>query len=302
MRHAFLFFLVSTVFTSAFSQGCSDAGFCSINHVKPTNQDSSTLLKNRLSLGIGYGLGDFGVTVTTPYIEYQRSFGANWSAGVKVGYLIADGKLAVTSDLSDAYLTVARALWKQKIKTSVSLKLPFNDGNKSHGFELPMNYQTSLGTVDLIAALTYLPFKGFGVTVALQQPLTQNNNQFDPTSKPYGLAAQNYQTTSGYHRKGDFLLRVNYTLPIIKNKLELTPGLLPIYHLDQDSYVDQSGIRHTIMGSEGLTFNANLFVVYKLNSKNILEFSYGSPLVARKARPDGLTRKYVFAVEYKILF
>lgn len=279
------------------AQGCSDAGFCTMRTLKPTSQvDSMIEAKNQAVFGISRGLGDYGIFVTIPYVEYSRVLSAGWSISGKVGYLFANGEWN-TQGFSDLYLNTAYA-FRKNVKGTLGFKIPFNDGNlQKNGMSLPMNYQTSLGTFDMIAGLSYYPIKGLGLTAAVQQPLTQNHNQY---ISPDGRSP--YTTTNGYHRKGDVLFRANYQFALMKNKLELTAGLLPIYHLEEDSYKTEGEERITIVGSQGLTLNGNLFLVYHVRKKQAVELSYGMPFLTRKSRPDGLTREYVFGAEYKVSF
>ncbi|MCC6583249.1 MAG: hypothetical protein IT271_06070, partial [Chitinophagales bacterium] len=70
----------------------------------------------------------------------------------------------------------------------------------------------------------------------------------------------------------------------------------------KDTYVDNLGNRQKINGSQGYTLNAALNITYNINKHHSLEFSTGTPLVVRKVRPDGLTRKVAVAIEYHFNF
>ena len=69
-----------------------------------------------------------------------------------------------------------------------------------------------------------------------------------------------------------------------------------------DKFTDVDDVEKEIKGSNGLTLNANLYLNYMINKRNSLELSFGSPLVVRDRRPDGLTRSFVANLEYKISF
>ena len=102
-------------------------------------------------------------------------------------------------------------------------------------------------------------------------------------------------------RKGDVMLRVSY--PVFKNETwKITAGILPIYHLADDEFTDVNSERKTIEGSRGLTLNGNVFFGYEIDKSNSVELSVGAPFVTRKARPDGLTRAFVAALEYAVKF
>ena len=131
----------------AWGQGCSDAGFCTLHPIKPTNQlDSSGQFRNKIAFGVNRGLGDFGIFVSTAYIDYTRFVGKKWSLNAKLTGLVANGELATTAGFSDVYIN-ANYTFTPQLKGTLGLKVPLNSGNlHQDGLPLPMNYQTSLGT------------------------------------------------------------------------------------------------------------------------------------------------------------
>ena len=189
----------------------------------------------------------------------------------------------------------------EKFKGVLGFKLPLSNSSKtSEGLPLPMDYQSSLGTVDLIIGVGF-KFEGLELLGAFQQPITQNSNEFFSSVYPENSELRNFQSTNNYKRKGDVLLRLSYPVKIGK-RIKFTPSLLPIYHLGNDLYTDESNIERTINGSEGLTLNGNLYFDFLLNEHNILQLNTGSPFIVRENRPDGLTRSYIITVEYKYRF
>jgi hypothetical protein len=55
-------------------------------------------------------------------------------------------------------------------------------------------------------------------------------------------------------------------------------------------------------GSEGLTLNATVDARYRINERWAIELAYGSPLIVREERPDGLTRSMVLNVGLRYAF
>jgi hypothetical protein len=203
------------------------------------------------------------------------------------------------SGLSDFYLN-ANYKVSSKVNLTIGMKFPFNDGNKKRdGLSLPMDYQSSLGTVDFIAGIG-LEIKKIKIVAAIQQPLIQNNNEFINGYIDHGLFSR-FHSTYKFKRSGDVLLRVSYPMEL-GEKFMLTPGILPIYHLRNDKFTDDSGVEQEITGSQGLTFNGNVYLDYAVNTKNYLQFSIGAPFVVRESRPDGLTRHFIVNLEYRIKF
>jgi hypothetical protein len=293
-------FLLVCITYNANGQGCSDAGFCTVNSFKPNIFDSIAVLKNHFKIAVSYGEADHSISVLGNYIEYRRQFNQKVGAELKATSLSQSGNNITTFGLSDVFINGDYRVGK-RFKLILGIKIPFTDGNKmKNNFPLPMDYQSGLGTLDLISGLGF-EVKKFQFIIALQQPLTQNKNQFIAENYPSGSALRNFQSTNKFNRSGDVLLRISYPFRL-SEKLKFTPGILPIFHLANDSYTNLSGIKHEISGSQGLTLNVNAFFDYEINNRNYLQLNFGGPVVKRKSRPDGLTRSFVANLEYKIKF
>lgn len=201
--------------------------------------------------------------------------------------------------LSDIYLNATYGLSKEA-KLTIGAKIPMSNGNvEKDDLPLPMDFQASLGTFDLIIGLGY-EIENIQFVAALQQPITQNKNEFLSDSYPTNSEFNTYQSTYNYVRSGDVLLRVSYPLNLGEN-FKITPSILPIYHLSNDKYTI-AGVEKEILGSQGFTFNGNVYFDYAIDSKNSLQLNAAAPLVVRDARPDGLTRSFVLNLEYSIRF
>lgn len=283
------------------AQGCSDAGFCTVNSLKPKNShESLSGYKNQVKAGISVGKADHSITAYSPYLEYNRNINAQFGISVKATALSQTGNGSSVFGLSDIYLNTNYQT-RENLSFTVGTKIPLNNGNAAqNGQTLPMDYQSSLGTLDLILGIGY-QIKKLQLVAALQQPLTQNNNQFVAENTPLNSIWREFQTTKDFKRSGDILLRASYPIQIT-NKLQITPGLLNIYHLSKDQFNDQNGIKQKIEGSEGLTINGNLFLDYTLNEIHSLQLNLGAPFLYRDTRPDGLTRKFVGTLEYSLHF
>jgi hypothetical protein len=162
-----------------------------------------------------------------------------------------------------------------------------------------MNYQTSLGTVDLLLRLGYT-IKRFYVMAGYQQPITQNGNQFLAGNYSGDAPEYRYFPTRNYHRAADVMLIVS-DMAVQSERISLLTSLLPIYHLQNDSYEEPDGNRVTLSGSQGLTLNLNVVLKYYLTPSQSLELNLGAPAAARSVRPDGLS-KYAVRVGYSMSF
>lgn len=301
--HFVFFFFIQWLFIyTVQGQGCSDAGFCTLNGFKPDMEDSTDqMYKNYVSAGFSQGEADHSISVLSAYIEYHRSVSEKISVDLKLSGMNHTDTYISTTGLSDLYLNAGYTFIKN-ITALGGFKIPLQDGNKlnSEGLSLPMDYQASLGTFDLILGLKY-EIKKLSVTVGLQQPITQNNNHFLSENYPANSAFKKFQSTNNYKRSGDALFRVTYPIKITKH-FTVSPSALSIYHLKNDRYTEATGLEQSIQGSEGLTFNGTIYFDYVFNERNSIDLNMGKPFITRKVRPDGLTREYIITLEYKFKF
>ena len=289
-----------------YAQGCSDAGFCTIGSLNPLREDSMKL-GQKISFLFPLGIGDESVFVFTPAVQYDNQLSERWGIQAKVTANYADGNLGRAFGLGDIVLSGMYTIkGKGKWSTSITIgtKLLLNPGNlESEGRPLPMQYQSSLGTIDLITGISFSD-NSWQLSMGWQQPVSgENRNNFLPAYWQDTPEAEKYPPSNDFNRKGDVLLRAAYTISL-KRKFFLTPGLLAIYHLDEDTYVDPnvSNDPIAIIGSQGLTLNMTLAGLWTVSDRLALGFSAGTPLIFRDVRPDGLTRKIVFAPEFRLKF
>ncbi len=298
--------ILSVISLQVNGQGCSDAGFCTIHSIKNnTGKAGGDDKNNEISVGFNFGKGERSVSYYNWEIEYTRSITERTSATAKIGYSFINGELAKTSGFSDVFVSVNHAFdTKSKWQKSfvVGLKFPLDKADIiEKGIHLPMPYQTSLGTTDLVLGLNFIR-KSFGATIAVQQPLKPiNGNMFLPENYPSVPLANRYLPSNRFTRKGDVLLRLSYNFDL-NERFSIRPSLLGIYHEANDTYSDANKMRREIEKSSGLTANGNVFLDYRLKNGSEFELSFGSPFVVRVNRPDGLTRSFVAALNYKFSF
>lgn len=287
-----LFIMVAN--NQLFAQGCSDAGFCTI----PLRPAAAS--KNNIQTELAYLRGEENTSLATLSVSYSRQISKKLQWDNKIVLAYVNGNYGTVFNLGDIYSTL-----RYGIKTSSGkmlhllggVKLPFNQSNlKIRNVSLPMVYQTSLGTYDLILGAAFDAGK-LDMNVAVQLPVVQQNrNSFIMEQAPLPGA---FPTTNLFRRKADVLWRVGYPLKSKTAKWSFNPNLLAIYHLGEDSYENIFGKRENIKGSSGLTLNANLQIGYRLNQQQSLQLSLATPFVVRDTRPDGLTRSFVASVSYQ---
>jgi len=255
---------------------------------------------SKLSSGLSFGSADYGITVFGALVGYSARFTEKWSADARLTFLSQVGNGISAVGPADLFFNVNYQA-SQKLVFTLGTKIPLTKADRVlEGIPLPMDYQSSLGTLDVIAGVKYTTAK-WQWALAAQLPLRQNENAFFPQLYDTSSVLNTIQATNGFQRQADILLHISR--PIwMSEKVTFTPGLLPIYHLGEDQFTDVDGIVKNIEGSDGLTLNGTVYIEIKLNDVNTLDFSLGFPFIVRDARPDGLTRSFVFGVGYAARF
>jgi len=220
----------------------------------------------------------------------------------KVTFSSASGSFGTRAAFGDAFL-IGKYTFAEKNKkqwsTLLGWKFPFTSSNlKINGYSLPLDYQSSLGTFDLFLG-TNFKYSQWDFNVAVQIPVfnINKNSYFQEYS-----GTNDFPTTNLFERKSDALFRTTYTLNTQNQKFSFKPNVLFIYHLGEDSFENIYGIRENYNGSKGLTINGNLISTYNISKQKSVELSLAAPFVVRDIRPDGLTRSFVLALQYKFSF
>ena len=295
--------LLITVHQQVKSQGCSDAGLCTIGALQP-QQPSDTTLKYNLKLGFSYGQGEQGTTIFQTIPEFEFSFLNNNSIQLKVPYSVINGNLGNNNGVGDITFSTTQTIVKNnnlKFNITVGAKIATGKSDAAiNNLPLPMPYQTSLGTNDIILG-TSLQYKKWNLALGFQGVLSnKNENTFLKRKYTSNADAQKYFESNFLNRGNDALLRVEKSFNL--KKINLSTGLLAIYHLKESTMLDESGNRIAIKHSDGLTLNITGKAQYNLSNHFGINFSFGFPSVVRKVRPDGLTRHFVLAAAFNYNF
>lgn len=299
------------IYNEGFSQGCSDAGFCTMGAMKPDQPFNKKIQLKLRSMEISFYRG---TTTLTPIIysataDMNFSLNGKTSLQVKLPYQGADGRLGKTSGLGDISLCLTRSLHstdKYDVNLSVGTKIPTNNSNKKddEGQSLPMYYQTSLGSYDFIAGLSVIS-RDWLFATGIQVPLTKNGNQFwetnwnkdDPDEFAY---VQRYANARELQRGTDVMARVERNFRF--SRINFSVGLLPIYRVNHDVVTNNAGDRIKPPGAQGLAMSAIGTLGYSFNVRSAVKFLIGHKIVNRSYNPDGLTRELVTTLSYVYRF
>lgn len=313
-----LFLLMAT--QQSFAQGCSDAGFCTMGAMRPNqNAPGSAVLKLR-SLEIGQYLGrtQFKDYIAAYTLDFNFTIGKKMGAQVKLPYMMVSGPLAKTHGFGDVSVSVSRSLIQKKhwqLSTTVGIKFPFRvleepfkkDVNYSNlmseeGKPLPMYYQTSLGTFDVVWGAS-VRNKNWMFATGLQYSVNQNDNMFlwGPwRSSEDSIIALQYPRSKELKRGFDVMLRVERNFRF--SRFNCYVGLLPIWRLTPDVFTNPKGLREDAAGSTGLAMTALFGAGYQFNIHHGIKLLFGKQVVKREHNPDGLSRIWVTSINYEIKF
>ena len=302
MKHFFLFLIMQVIVSRCISQGCSDAGFCSLGPLKGVAINAAA--KHSIDVGSNIGFGEQNTFSINPYIQYNAELSHRVSVQTKLTATYANGFLGSALNLGDVFGFVtynAKKHSSNSLRLLAGIKIPLTSSNSKNdaGKPLPLDYQSSIGTYDFIAGLNYIIGNKIEFAAGLQAPVIQiNKNTFFPEEYLDGRAMK-FVATNNFRRKSDILIRGGYYIKL-SSTLTIKPNLLAIYHLGKDTYQNRFGKTTLINGSEGLTLNGGLIATKQFKNHHGLELIAATPFIARDVRADGLTRKAAFTVQYSV--
>ncbi len=304
----FSFFCIG-ITIHAQAQGCSDAGVCSVGSMNSAGKHEE---KTAFTFNSQFGLGDQNVSIFNQQFEAAFKLNEKSNLQCKIPWVIAHGDLGKVSALGDITIAYGRTYFSNSnwaLRLNAGFRIAVNRADKSYTEELPANntlklslpmtYQSSLGTNDLLLG-TDARYKGKWLfAFGIQYPLIQNNrNTFDTSFVLPGSPAKAYFSSYKLFRRPDLVVRIDRSF-ILNKSFQLSAAVLPIYHLGHDRAEYFSGGSYAISGSKGLTFNISTAVSCKLSDHARIVLRYSQPLLVRKVRPDGLTRHFVWGLEFR---
>ncbi len=307
--------IVIIIVTHAHGQGCSDAGLCSIGSTESANHVLDMSLeelleiefedeyKQKVIIGENIGIGEEGVLILTTEVDLSLCIGPKTAFISSLNFRTTRGQMGGIRGFGDPMIGVKHILQEKdsyELDVTIATKIPAGDGNdKSMDKVLPMPYQRSLGTLDLILGSS-LQLAKWKFAVGYQQVLANyNRNGFAyEETIPADSAAPYFQSAS-LKRGNDVMMRIERIFQF--KKYSIVTGLMPIYRITPDRVELQNEVVE-IAKSSGLTLNATLSGIYKVNNRNNLLLNLGMPLIVREARNDGLTRMFVAVLSWEYRF
>ena len=274
------------------AQGCNDAGLCTMGDIKQNAASDSGYFQ--LSGSVIFRLGE----KNSSNITLLASAAVNpWKTGrlsLQLPLQVVSGNLGTISGPGDIAFDLTQVLWNKdstKISVTIGGKVPSTDANrKKNGEPLPMAYQTSQGTWDVIAGVNMFFYK-WHFSIAYQHNFNANENMYLSSLKGYARELT-YFDSRKIDRGDDMLLRIEREF-WTREKSKFIFGILPIYRIQEATIENIEGKRMPVSGSAGLTINLNAGYVFSQGTRRSIRLFIGAPAITRHIRPDGLTGTFV---------
>ncbi len=320
MKKLFLLLSILLCYSlNTFSQGCSDAGFCTMGAMKPDQSYSRKIDFKLRSVELNYYRG---TTTLTPIVEVYTAdiaYGISdrTSFQVKIPYQKVEGNFGENAGMGDISFSFSRIMNTGKdfqLGLTVGGKIPSGYANdkasgKAATFgkdgstpgDLPMYYQVSLGTYDFVAGGSLINEKWLFATGIQIPVIHQNRNDFRwgkwpeyPGGPEY---TQKYFLANNLKRGIDVMVRAERNFRFLNYNFSV--GLLPIYRITKDERFDFANNKNIkIEGSTGFAVSGLVSAGYNFNVNNSVKLIYGYKFADRDMNPDGLTRHDVISVSY----
>ena len=294
-----LLLLITVQTHTVIAQGCSDAGFCTMGAMRPNQnyQRKSGVQLRSVELLQYAGYTKFDDLILTTLVDINANIGQRSIVQLKVPYQTVHGSLGNTKGMGDISYSFSYQAYKAKtfqIGATLGGKIPTNTGDlkSASGLALPMYYQTSLGTYDIVTGLSLVSKKWLFAT-GYQHAFNRNGNEFvwAPWNKTSDSARANlYPRANKLKRGDDIMFRAERNFRSTKWNAYL--GVLAIYRINQDNIV-LKGQEQDFDGTIGWAITAVGGVGYHVNTHATIKLLYGKKLINRKWNPDGLSREFV---------
>jgi hypothetical protein len=309
-----IFFLILILVSQVHSQGCSDAGFCTMGAMRPNQAfgRNKNIRVSSVEVGSNIGYTKFKDLIISNVIDVTVGVSTKSTLQVRLPYTFVHGKLGNTHGLGDISLSYTYSVApteKYRINFSGGAKIPTSNSDIFHdSLPLPMYYQTSLGTFDFITGLSITSQKWM-LAAGYQMPVVSiNGNDFrwaaynNAPSDVRNIALQ-YPQSWNLKRGTDVMLRLERNVRF--SRLNFFAGALAIYRLNKD-VIDKSQVpvlvRGAVVGSDGLVVNGLFGGGYQFSARSGIKILVGVKLRAREKNPDGLSREEVANISYIVKF
>lgn len=300
------------------AQGDSDPGMSTLGALRNSpalmiGDEDNENMRGHFSLGHTFAKGERDIVLNIPQVEARIPLMGWNTAGyfdVKLPIYSAKGELWDAwgvGDLSVSYTHMFPGIKDWLIQTTLGTKIGLTtaDLNDGQTRSLPMSYQNSLGSTDVILGVSATWLQYFTAAVGYQQPVYRYNENGYQASDPVNdlsYSRDEYTVASKLYRQGDLMARLEGHYG--GKRAGISGGGLAFYHLANDLYTDRAGYVREINGSSGLTVNIQGNVYIRLGRYGSYKFDISGsvPVVERDIKPDGLGRSWMLMPRFTYFF
>lgn len=298
------------------AQGDSDPGMSTLGAMRTTPdvmiaEDEFENDKVHFSIGHTFATGASDIKYNITHAEVRVPVQRFGYFDVKLPFQATSGNLANIGNLGDLFVTYTQVIrpeymmdWEYQITGGTRIGLSTADRQDIHIRSLPMDYQSSLGSTDIIVG-AHAKYKQYFVTsVGYQQPVFRyNENGYDRRAVNNDLiySGTDYEISRKLYRYGDVMARVEGMYAT--KSAGIAAGPLLFYHLHNDLYTDRLG-REVEIESAGFTANAvgNIFLRFGRYAQIKVDVTGSVPLIRRDHAPDGLRRDWMIMPRFTYFF
>lgn len=280
------------------SQGCSDAGVCSMLSDKDIQPE-----KDKYIVGISqyFGVGDEKTAVFNTLLAFDYRT-ENFDFSLIVPYVYTNGDLGCLSGLGDLKFAggFTGALSEDAaIKFIAGVKFASGEANgKKNGRPLPMVYQTGLGTSDLMLGIS-LRLSTWTFGVGFQYTEDKSTNEFLHEDWLDEEKALHYNEFYKSRRGIDLMLSVDKFVNFDETSVY---GGIQLIHRNEDKnvirYNFESG-KYEVTEQNLTTINVRAGLKNNLTDFVALHLDVALPILARDHAADGLRRSFSAAFGLK---
>ncbi|RYE25237.1 MAG: hypothetical protein EOP51_04705 [Sphingobacteriales bacterium] len=292
--------------TTGRAQGDSDPGLSTIGGLRsaPAVMIDDEIFENeksQISIGHTFAEGERGTKLYVPQLELRLAASDRDYFHVKLPYQAVQGDLGHIGGLGNLTLAYTHVLPNADAVTwQFTGGLDIGTGSATmvdaSSRALPMAYQSSRGSTDVIVGVSMTWKKYLNVSAGYQQAIINyNENNYDRFSVDNDLtySTANYPLSRKLYRNGDVMMRIEGQY--YGNRAGISAGPLAFYHLRNDLYQDINNKYRELDGSQGFTLNVagSAFVRFGRYGEWKFDVTGAYPLVQRDLAPDGLRREWM---------
>lgn len=305
---------------SIFAQGTGDSNVSLYGNIAPNLRENEDYFS--ISTLVRYDQGKNDVTSIAPMFKLDTNVNEQLDFQLWITSKHASGDLTNGFSLGDVgfigayHLTDTFLDDKKDQSIDFGLIMSLSGGKKlkidsptGSYYTYPMEYQSSLGTVDLIVGYTF-KLENINLSAGFQQSVTsKNQNNFYPSYFGLGDYNENYPSSNEMKRAGNLYTRIGYSLFGQSGTFNKTTtsmlniGLTGFYKITNDKVFNKSVLvgypetgYYEVKGTSGLALNGVIQGNYELNNNAEIVLYGGIPLVQRKENIDGLERNYFVTI------